>query len=181
MCKNFQQEEINLTSFILPAVFIIILGYALIKRVNIFDVFLAGAKQGAYSCFGILPALVGLVVAVSMMRASGLLDFLAGTLSPVLKIIGLPAEILPLALLKPVSGSGALAMIKSIFETSGVDSYIGKLASVMLGSSETTFYALAVYYGVTKVKNTRYTVFAAVIADIAGIIAAIVLCRIFWH
>ncbi len=170
-----------MTSFILPAVFIIILGYALIKRINIFDVFLSGAKQGAYSCFGILPALVGLVVAVSMMRASGLLDFLAGILSPVLKAINFPAEVLPLALLKPVSGSGALAMIKNIFETYGVDSSIGKLASVMLGSSETTFYALAVYYGATKVKNTRYTAFAAVMADIVGIIAAVVLCNLFWR
>ncbi len=168
-----------MTSYILPAVFIIILGYALFKRINIFDVFLSGAKQGAYSCFGILPALVGLVVAVSMMRASGLLDFLAGILSPVLNVIGFPAEVLPLALLKPVSGSGALAMIKSIFETYGVDSNIGKLASVMLGSSETTFYALAVYYGATKVKNTRHTVFAAVMADIVGIIAAVVLCNLF--
>ena len=169
-----------MTSFILPAVFIIILGYALFKRINIFDVFLSGAKQGAYSCFGILPALVGLVVAVSMMRASGLLDFLAGILSPVLNVIGFPAEVLPLALLKPVSGSGALAMIKSVFEAYGVDSSIGKLASVMLGSSETTFYALAVYYGATKVKNTRHTVFAAVVADITGIAASVVLCNLFW-
>lgn len=169
-----------MTAYILPAVFMIILGYALVKKVNIFEVFLIGAKQGAISCFSILPALVGLVVAVSMMRASGLLDFLADALAPVLSILGFPSDVLPLALLKSVSGSGALAMVKSIFESSGVDSYAGKLASVMLGSSETTFYALAVYYGATKVKNTRYTVFAAVVADIVGIIAALVLCNIFW-
>lgn len=168
-----------MTAYILPAVFIVILGYALVKKVNIFDVFLAGAKQGAISCFSILPALVGLVVAVSMMRASGFLDFLAHILSPVLKFVGFPADVLPLALLKSVSGSGALAMIKSIFETAGVDSFSGKLASVMLGSSETTFYALAVYFGATKVKNTRYTVFAAIVADIVGILAALVLCNIF--
>ncbi len=169
-----------MTSFILPAVFIIILGYGIIRRVKIFDVFLSGAKQGISSCIGILPALVGLVVAVSMVRASGLLDFLAKILSPILNKFSFPTEVLPLALLKPVSGSGALAMIKNIFEVSGVDSYTGKLASVMLGSSETTFYALAVYYGATKVKNTRYTVYAAVVADIAGIVAAVFLCNIFW-
>ncbi len=168
------------TAYILPCVFIIILSYALIKKVKIFDVFLTGAKQGAASCFAILPALVGLVVAVSMMRASGLLGFLADALAPVLSILGFPSEVLPLALLKSVSGSGALAMVKSIFESCGVDSFSGKLASVMLGSSETTFYALAVYYGATKVKNTRYTVFAAVVADIVGIIAAVVLCNLFW-
>ena len=169
-----------MTAYILPAVFIIILGYALIKKIKIFDVFLSGAKQGAASCFTILPALVGLVVAVSMMRASGLLGFLANALSPVLNIFGFPAEVLPLALLKSVSGSGALAMVKNVFESCGVDSFSGKLASVMLGSSETTFYALAVYYGATKVKNTRYTVFAAVVADVVGIVAALVLCNIFW-
>lgn len=169
-----------MTSFILPAIFISILGYGLFKKVKIFDVFLQGAAKGAKSCVAILPALVGLVVAVSMMRASGILDFLAEVLSPVLSSVGVPADVLPLALLKPMSGSGAIAMIKSIFETSGVDSDSGRLASVMLGSSETTFYALAVYYGATKVKNTRYTVFAAVVADVVGIIAAVVLCRIFW-
>lgn len=169
-----------MTMYIFPAVFIGILGYALIKRVAVFDTFLTGAKRGATSCFSILPALVGLVVAVSMLRASGILDFLSGILSPLLKTVGFPADVLPLALLKSVSGSGALAMLKSIFEFSGVDSFSGKLASVMLGSSETTFYALAVYFGITKVKNTRYTVFAAIFADIVGIIAATLICRIIW-
>ncbi len=169
-----------MTPYIFPAVFISILLYALIKKVPIFDTFLKGAKRGASSCFSILPALVGLVVAVSMLRASGFLEFLSQLLSPLLKYIGLPTDVLPLALLKSVSGSGALAMVKSIFEASGVDSYSGKLASVMLGSSETTFYALAVYFGITKVKNTRYTVFAAVVADVVGIVAALVLCNIFW-
>lgn len=170
-----------MTSYILPLIFIVILGYAYFKKVRIFDTFLKGAKQGASSCFSILPALVGLVVAVSMMRASGLLDFLAKGLSPALKVFGFPADVLPLALLKSVSGSGALALVKDIFQVSGVDSPSGRLASVMLGSSETTFYALAVYFGATRVKNTRYTVFAAVVADVVGIITAVIICRVFWH
>ncbi len=169
-----------MTAYIFPAVFIGILSYALIKKVPIFDTFLTGAKQGAKSCFSILPTLVGLVVAISMLKASGVLDFLSSLLSPLLELIGMPSDVLPLALLKSVSGSGAVAMLKSIFETSGVDSPSGRLASVMLGSSETTFYALAVYYGITKVKNTRYTVHAAVLADIVGIIVAIFVCRLFW-
>ena len=168
-----------MTSYILPTIFITVLGYALFKKVKIFDVFLIGAKKGANSCLNILPTLVGLVVAISMMRASGVLDFLADLLSPVLSVLHFPTDVLPLALLKPVSGSGALAMIKDIFQNAGVDSVSGKLASVMLGSSETTFYALAVYYGATKVKNTRYTVFAAVVADIVGIIASVLLCNVF--
>ena len=168
-----------MTSYILPTIFITVLGYALFKKVKIFDVFLIGAKKGANSCLNILPTLVGLVVAISMMRASGVLDFLADLLSPMLSVLHFPTDVLPLALLKPVSGSGALAMIKDIFQNAGVDSVSGKLASVMLGSSETTFYALAVYYGATKVKNTRYTVFAAVVADIVGIIASVLLCNVF--
>lgn len=167
-------------NYIFPAVFIGILGFGLYKKIPVFDVFLKGAKRGADSCFSILPALVGLVVAVSMMRSSGILDFLANLFSPVLKYVKFPPDVLPLALLKSVSGSGALAMIKNIFEISGVDSPSGRLASVMLGSSETTFYALAIYYGITKVKNTRYTVFAAVVADVVGIIAAVFVCKIFW-
>ncbi len=169
-----------MTIYIFPAVFIVILSYAFLKKVPIFDTFLKGARRGAESCFSILPALVGLVVAVSMLKASGVLDFLSGLLSPVLKHVGMPGDVLPLALLKSVSGSGALAMIRGIFEASGVDSPSGRLASVMLGSSETTFYALAVYYGITKVKNTRYTVFAAIIADIVGIVAAIIVCNVFF-
>lgn len=169
-----------MTKFIFPFVFITILIYGIYKKVPVFDVFLKGAKSGAVSCFSILPALVGLVVAVSMMRASGILDFLAQILDPVLKVFNFPSDVLPLSLLKSVSGSGAIAMLKNVFETSGVDSFSGRLASVMLGSSETTFYALSIYYGATKVKNTRYTVFAAVFADVVGIIAAIILCNVLW-
>lgn len=169
-----------MVDFIFPSIIIGILSYGIIKKVNVFDAFLKGAKQGAVSCFNILPALVGLVVAVSMLRASGILDFISGVLSPFLSLIHFPADVLPLALLKPVSGSGAIAMIKNIFETSGVDSSSGRLASVMLGSSETTFYAIAVYFGATRVKNIRYTVFAALVADVVGIAASVVLCRIFF-
>jgi spore maturation protein B len=169
-----------MTVYIFPVVFIGILSYAFLKKVPIFDTFLKGAKRGADSCFAILPALVGLVVAVSMLKASGVLLFLANILAPLLNFISMPGDVLPLALLKSVSGSGAVAMLKSIFETSGVDSPSGRLASVMLGSSETTFYVLAVYFGITKVKNTRYTVLATVLADIMGIVAAVAVTNLFW-
>lgn len=169
-----------MTVLIFPIIFIFILTYALFKKIPIFDAFLTGAKSGLSASFSILPALVGLIVAVSVMRASGILDFFSELLAPLFSRFNFPADVLPLALLKPVSGSGALAMIKSIFESSGVDSFSGRLASVMLGSSETTFYALSVYFGVTSVKNTRYTVFAAVFADIVGLIASIVISNLIW-
>ena len=160
----------------MPFIFISILGYALFKKVRVFDVFLSGASNGLRSAVSILPALVGLICAISMLRASGALDFLGTLLSPLLSKIGMPPDVLPLALLKPVSGSGALAMVKDIFDANGPDSFAGKVASVMLGSSETTFYTLAVYYGAVKIKDSRYTVSAAVIADLVGVFAAVFLC-----
>lgn len=166
----------KISVFIMPFIFISILGYALFKKVRVFDVFLNGASNGLRSAVSILPALVGLICAISMLRASGALDFLGTLLSPLLSKIGMPPDVLPLALLKPVSGSGALAMVKDIFDANGPDSFAGKVASVMLGSSETTFYTLAVYYGAVKIKDSRYTVSAAVIADLVGVFAAVFLC-----
>lgn len=170
----------TLSTYIFPTLFITILGYAICRRIPVFDVFLDGAANGLRSAINILPALVGLICAVSMLRASGALDFLGTLLDPILSKMGMPSEVLPLALLKSVSGSGSLAMIQDIFDTNGVDSYIGKVASVMLGSSETTFYALAVYYGSVKVQNTRYTVHAAIIADLVGIAASIWITNLFF-
>ena len=166
----------KISILIMPFIFISILGYALFKKVRVFDVFLNGASNGLRSAVSILPALVGLVCAISMLRSSGALDFLGTLLSPLLSKIGMPPDVLPLALLKPVSGSGALAMVKDIFDANGPDSFAGKVASVMLGSSETTFYTLAVYYGAVEIKDSRYTVSAAVIADLVGVFAAVFLC-----
>lgn len=171
----------KISIFIMPFIFISILGYALFRRIRVFDVFLSGAANGLRSAVSILPALVGLICAISMLRASGALDFLGNFLSPLLAKIGMPPEVLPMALLKPVSGSGALAMIQDIFDTNGPDSFAGKVASVMLGSSETTFYTLAVYYGAVKIKDARYTVSAAVIADLVGVFASVFICGMLYH
>ena len=167
--------------FLMPALLLTVFGYAFLRRVRVFDVFLTGAANGMKSAVSILPALVGLICAISMFRASGALDFLCAVCAPFLSKIGMPSEILPLALLKPVSGSGALAMIQDVFERSGPDSFSGKLASVMLGSSETTFYTLAVYYGAVKITKSRYTVHAALIADIIGIAASLLICHVLYE
>lgn len=171
----------QISVYIMPCIFLCILGYGALRRVQVFDVFLNGAAKGMQSAFRILPALVGLICAVSMLRASGTLEFLAKFLAPLLNKFGMPAEVLPLALLKPVSGSGALAMIKDVFDISGPDSFGGKVASVMLGSSETTFYTLAVYYGAVKIRNARYTVHAAVIADLVGIFTSVAICNLLYR
>jgi len=149
-----------------------IIAYGLARRVNVFDTFVEGAYDGMKSLVNILAPLVGLMAAIAAFRESGLLDIFAYCLKPVTSLINLPSDVLPLALLRPVSGSGSLAILGDIFKTSGPDSLSGKIASVMMGSSETTFYTLAVYFGSVKIKNVRHTVKAALLGDLTVIIAS---------
>ncbi len=165
---------------VMPVIFFIVIICALVKRVDIFDAFLSGATEGLKSLFGILPALVGLITAITMLRASGALECITGLLAPLLKPLGLPPEILPLALLRPISGSGSLAVLSDIFTASGPDSLAGRTASVVMGSTETTFYALAVYFGSVKIRASRHTVPAALLADLTGLFAGAWICRIFY-
>ena len=161
---------------VMPTVFFIIIGYGWIKRVDIFDAFLSGAAEGVKTLFGILPALVGLIAAITMFRVSGALAFLTSLLAPVTRLLGIPAEIMPLALLRPVSGSGALAIVNDLLQTAGPDSMVGRIASVVMGSTETTFYTLAVYYGSIKIRDSRYTVPAALLADVTGLLVGTWIC-----
>ena len=153
----------------------------MLQKVDIFDAFLVGAKDGLKSLFSILPALVGLITAITLFRASGALDFLTKLLAPVTKPLGLPAEIMPLALLRPISGSGSLAILGDLFASAGPDSLAGRIASVVMGSTETTFYALAVYYGAVKIKNIRHTLPAALCADLTGLLAGTWICYLFFR
>lgn len=153
--------------------------FGLIRKVSVYDSFLEGASDGLRCTFNIAPPLIGLVIAISMLRASGFIDILSGILSPLLKAITMPAEVLPLALLRPVSGSGSIAILTDIFKNSGVDSYAGKIASVMMGSTETTFYTIAVYFGAIKMKNLRYTLKSSLIGDFTGIILSVFAVRMF--
>lgn len=164
----------SITGYIVPCIICLIIVHGLINKVNVFDNFLKGAADGLKICVDILPALIGLLVAVGMLKASGVLDVVAYALSPLTKMIMMPAEIVPLALIRPISGSGALAVYEHILQEFGPDGIIGKIASVMQGSTETTFYTIAVYYGVTKVKKTRHTVVSGLTADIVGFIMSAV-------
>ena len=161
------------SSAIMPVLICIIVGYGVFKKTPVFDCFLEGAREGIKTTFRILPALTGLVVAVSMLRASGITDLLTDFLSPLLLQLHFPKEILPLALIRPVSGSGAMAVYTDILQNYGADSFAGKCASVIMGSTETTFYTIAVYFGSIGIKNIRYTLKAALLADLTGIIAGV--------
>ncbi len=146
--------------------------YALGRRVDVFSALTTGADEGLSVILRILPPLVALLTAVYMLRASGALTLLTQALTPVLTRIGIPPETVSLLLIRPVSGSGALAVGSEIMQTYGPDSTIGRTAAVMLGSTETTFYTIAVYYGAAGIRRTRHTIPAALAADITGFLAA---------
>lgn len=169
-----------LGSAVLPLVIGAIVLFGLGKGVKIFDVFLEGAKEALLTVKNIFPSVVGLVVAVGMLKASGGLDIIVKILSPLSGITGIPEEIMPLAVLNPVSGGGALSMYELILKTYGPDSYMGRVASVMMGATETTFYAVAVYFGSVGIKKTRHTIFAGLMADFTSFVASAWTVRLFF-
>ena len=146
--------------------------YALFRRVDVFAALTDGALDGLKTLLRIFPSLLMLLPVISMLRASGRLDALAGLLSPVLDRVGIPAELTPLMLLRPLSGGGALAAATETIRAFGADSLIGRTAAVMIGSTETTFYVIAVYFGAAGIRKTRYAVPSALCADVAAFLAA---------
>lgn len=153
--------------------------YGLIKKINVFDAFVMGAKQGFETSISIIPYLVGMMVAIGMLRASGFFDLLSSALAPVLTAIGMPADLIPLALIRPFSGSAANGVMAELIHENGGDSLISRTAATMMGSTETTFYVIAVYFGAVGIKRTRHAILAGLLADLAGIIASVMVCRYF--
>ena len=168
------------SAYIVPVVILLIIVYGLMRGNGIYDSFVDGAAEGLKIVTGILPNIIGIMVAVNMLKASGCIELLANALAPALNRIGMPADIIPLALLRPVSGSGSLGIVGDILKNNGPDSYAGRLASIMMGSTETTFYTVALYYGAAKIKNIRHTLKAALTADAVGILGSLIACRLFF-
>ena len=166
--------------FIMPAFACLIVGFGLFKRVAVFDVFLKGAKEGIQLLYTIAPTIMGLVFAIDLLKSSGAIDAICNFIAPTAEFLGFPKEIIPMALLRPVSGSGSTALLTSLYEESGPDSFAGRVASVLAGSSETTFYTIAMYYGCIKIKNTRHTLLSALMADFTAVVASIIVVRIFY-
>lgn len=165
--------------FALPVLITVIIICGIIKKVGVFDCFLEGAKQSLAPSVSILPSLIGLIFAVSLLRASGALDLIVRLLAPVADFFGIPSEVMPLAVISPVSGSGSLAVFDGILAQYGADSFIGRVASVIVGSSETSLYAVTVYYGAIAIKRTRHTIAAALTADIVCFIMSAMTVRLF--
>jgi len=171
-------EVINYISIIaMPFVILVIVFKALKEKVSVFDIFLKGATEGVEITLKIFPTLVGLFVAIGMLRSSGILDFITKLISPALAYMRFPGEIVPLALLRPISGSASMAVATDIIKQNGVDSFIGILASVIMGATETTLYTIAVYTSSVKIKNTRGVLIAALAADVTGIVVSLLVCR----
>lgn len=151
--------------------------YGMIKKIDVFDAFIVGAKQGFDTSVSIIPYLIGMMVAIGMLRASGFFELLAGWLGPVLASIGMPPELLPLALIRPFSGSASTGVMAELIHEHGGNSFIAKAAATLVGSTETTFYVIAVYFGAVGIRRTRHAIPAGLLADLAGIIATVVVCR----
>jgi len=166
-----------LSTLAIPIVILTIVVVGALKKVKVYEEFVEGAKDGFTTAVKIIPYLVAMLVAIGMFRASGAMDFLTSAISPLTNAIGLPAEVFPLAVIRNLSGSGSLGLMTDLMKTHGVDSFIGHLSAVMMGSHETTFYVLAVYFGSVGVKRARHAPLAGIFADIISVIVSVILVR----
>ncbi len=167
-----------ISPWIIPGLMVALLSFGVMRGVRVYEAFVDGARDGFQVAIRIIPYLVAILVAVGMLRASGALDVLVGAISPVTTLVGMPGEALPMALLRPLSGSGAYGILASIINDPAVgpDSYAGYLVSTLQGSTETTFYVLAVYFGAVRIRRVRHALWAALTADLAGIAGAVAIC-----
>lgn len=158
----------KITAYLLPVITTVIIIFGLAKGIKVFDCFTVGAAKGMKTAVKLLPPLMGLVLGVTMLRSSGALDVITKMLSPLAELTGIPADVMPLTVLSPISGSGSLTMFEQILKGFGPDSPEGRIASVIMGSTETTFYAVTVYYGSVGIRKSGCTVPAALIADMTS-------------
>ncbi len=167
----------NLSIYAIPVFILIIVGYSFIEKNNVFDNFIEGAKEGGKIVINLFPTLLGLFIAIGALRVSGILDLLINIFFPILKIFNFPKEIMPLVFLRPISGSGAMAIATDIMKNYGVDTKIGNIASSVMGSTETTLYIIAIYTSCVQIKRTRGIIIAALAADFVSMIVSIIVCN----
>lgn len=169
-----------LTNYLIPFLLLILSLYGLRKKENTYDLLVDGSKEGLKLLITLIPTLVILMTAVTMLRTSGAVQLLSNILSPAFRFLGIPEETALLVLIRPISGSAALAVGTELMATHGADSLIGRTAAIMLGSTETTFYTISVYFGAAGIKKTRYTLPAALIADLTGFLVASLTAKLFY-
>lgn len=168
-----------LSDFVIPLIFFYVIGMGFLMKINIYDEFIKGAEDGFKVVLGIMPTLIGLMVAIGILRGSGALEMFARVIAPVTSLISFPAQLVPLVVVKMFSSSAATSLLLDVYKQFGPDSYLGQLGSILMSCSETIFYTMAVYFMTAGVKKTRYTLAGALFATFAGIIASMVLMKIF--
>ena len=162
----------------IPVFISIIILCGLKEKVKVFDAFLDGAKEGIEIVFKMFPTLIGIFLAIGALRSSGILDLIVQLITPLTDLLEIPSQIMPLAMLRPISGSASIAVAVDIMQNYGVDTLIGLITSTIMGSTETTFYTIAIYTSCVGIKKTRGILLAALAADIAGMVASVIICRI---
>ena len=167
-----------LSAAAIPIIILIIIYYGIKEKQKVFDLFLEGSTEGMKIVVSLFPTLIGIFLAVGALRTSGILDFIIGIISPVTDLLKMPSQILPLAMLRPISGSASMGVAVDIMKQYGVDTTLGKITSVIMGSTETTFYTIAIYTACVKVKKIRFVLAAALLADLAGMISSVIICQI---
>lgn len=165
-----------ISSFAIPAFLFIVLIYGHLGGVNVYDSFVEGAKEGLTTAVKVLPYMVAMFVAIGIFRSSGAMDILVSLISPFMEGLGIPSQILPLVLMRPMSGIASMGILAELFKVYGPDSFIGRVSSTFMGSTETIFYTLSIYFGAVGIKKIRHTLWAALLADLTGLIASIVIC-----
>jgi len=178
---NVLREVLALLSvFVVPAILVGFPVYGLFKRVPVYETFVEGAKEGFAVAVRIIPYLVAILFAIAMFRASGAMDFLVRMLDPVLRPLGFPGEVLPMAIIRPLTGSGSAGLVVDMVARYGEDSILVKMAAVMFGSSETTFYVIAVYFGAINIKRTRHAISVGLTADVVAALLSVWIVRLFY-
>lgn len=167
-----------LSAAAIPMIVVGIILYGLKEKKKVFDIFLDGAKEGMEIVIGLFPTLLGIFLAVGLLRTSGILDTVIYFISPITNFLKIPSQILPLAMLRPISGSASMGIAVDIMKQYGVDNVIGMITSTIMGSTETTFYTIAIYTACIKIKKIRFVLVAALLADLAGMIASVIICQI---
>lgn len=167
-----------ISSAAIPVIIVIIILYGLKEKTKVFDNFLDGAKEGIEIVFKMFPTLIGIFLAVGALRSSGIIDLIVNLISPITNLLEFPSQVMPLAILRPISGSASMAVAVDIMQNYGTDTLIGLITSTIMGSTETTFYTIAIYTSVVGIKKTRGILIAALAADIAGMIVSTIICRI---
>ena len=166
-----------LSATAIPMMIVIIIAYGIKEKQKVFDIFLEGAKEGLQIVIQLFPTLLGIFLAVGLLRSSGVLDFVIQLISPITNLLQIPSQILPLAMLRPISGSASMGVAVDIMQQYGVDSIIGSITSTIMGSTETTFYTIAIYTACVKIKKIRFVLVTALLADLAGMITSVIICQ----